>query len=122
MFYRRLYAGSWAHAEARPFKNEFDLRDDDTGLSVFIESRCTAVDVIADGEEGAGQVVFVYEDVSPCFGAYRSEEHTNPNLQAAHVELRLRADPSKRRFPNSKLRRLAELAGLGLIVMPAPKK
>jgi hypothetical protein len=121
VFYRRLFPGCWADAEGRPFKNEFDFRDEESGLSVFLESDCSESDVMADGPEGSGLVIFVYEDISPCFAAYESETHPNPTLAAAHVELRLSSDPTKRRVPKPKQRALASLAAIGLIRRPAPK-
>jgi hypothetical protein len=76
---------------------------------------------MADGPDGSGLVLFVYEDISPCFAAFESEPHANPVLAPAHVELRLRADPTKRRMPKSKQRALAVLAARGLIRKPSPK-
>ncbi len=93
----------------------------DAGLSVFVESECTAEQVLADGPVGCGLVIFVYEDVSPCFVAYASDTYDNATLGSAHVELRIRQEPNRRRFPKAKLRALAERAATGVIVKPLPK-
>ena len=121
VFYRRIFPGAWFEPENRPFSNDFDPRDDESGLSVFLAAECSEADVLDDGLAGCGLVLFVYEDLAPCFTAFPSSPHQNPALIAAHIELRLTASPNARRIPKRKLKELSLRAGHGVIRKPEPK-
>lgn len=121
LLYRRLLSETWNEAEGRPFSNNFALRADETGLSVYVAGLCQEEDVMARSRAGTGLAVLVFDELRDCFDALPSEGEMNPGLQAAHIELRWKTATATQRLPPRKQKQLSKAAAMGLLTRPSVK-
>ena len=95
LFFRRIPKGTWSAREERPFKNQFELRPGESGLSVFDASRCRQSDVIG-AFPGWGLTQWIFEElVEFGFAVFECEDDEGlpPALRNAHFEIRVRDLP-----------------------------
>lgn len=120
--YRRILPKQWAIKQNRPSQYNFQLRDDELGVSFFRSAGCTPDEVIQAAPSTAfGLVRLPVGEVPENIVAVQThpETLTNETLRRAHVELRFPDAAGGQDLPESARVAFARVCG-GVNALKAP--
>ena len=107
---RRQPPHTWSELDGRVTSNSFELRPEESGISVYRASLCEEGDILSDFGPGRGAVALVFGEVRNCFDPWDSEGEADARLAVAHIELRHKTADLSTKAKKRKNRHLATFA------------